>query len=136
MSGSLFLAALVALLGAWVLWPLRARRLAAWQFSQEDTALGRLVNRKEVLLGNISDLDFEFAMGKLSEGDYRDLRDSLKRQTLGIMEQIEVLLESAPSESKASQPVASKPPTARCTDCGGELPTDARFCPHCGSSLS
>lgn len=121
---------LTLLVGGWVMWPARATNAGEWKFSDEDTPLGRLAVRKEVLLGNIGDLDFEFAMGKLSEDDYRELRDNLKRQTLKIMEQIDVLLESEPVKAGHSQATLGA-----CAGCGGELPPQARFCPHCGSSL-
>ena len=122
---------LVLALGAWVLWPARRTDAGDWQFSDEDTPLGRLAVRKEVLLGNIGDLDFEFAMGKLSEDDYRELRENLKRQTLKIMEQIDVLLESEPVRGDAPPRTVLE----ACADCGGQLPPEARFCPHCGSSV-
>ncbi len=133
MSTNFVLVALTILTATWVLWPLRQRRIMGWEFSSEDTPLGRLTLRKEVLLGNISDLDFEFAMGKLGEEDYREMREALKRQTLKIMEQIEVLLETGtPSPSDTDGPVNA---SSKCAGCGGSLPADARFCPHCGSPL-
>jgi hypothetical protein len=132
MNANFLLIAMTVLVGAYVLWPLRQRREVGWEFSEEDTPLGRLAVRKEVLLGNIGDLDFEFAMGKLSEEDYRDIRENLKRQTLKIMEQIEVLLDSRTMGSPAS---AERVVLPSCGGCGGTLPPEARFCPHCGSSL-
>lgn len=121
---------LTLLIGGWVMWPARANDAGEWKFSDEDTPLGRLAVRKEVLLGNIGDLDFEFAMGKLSEDDYRELRENLKRQTLKIMEQIDVLLESEPVTTQGARTRLDT-----CAGCGGELPPQARFCPHCGSSV-
>lgn len=130
MMESLLFIALTLAVGGWVLWPARDDRGEAWEYSDEDTPLGRLAVRKEVLLGNIGDLDFEFAMGKLSEDDYRELRENLKRQTLKIMEQIDVLLESEPEPSPGARATLDS-----CDGCGGELSPDARFCPHCGSPV-
>lgn len=122
------LLALSALGAFFVLWPALTGRRDAWHYSDEDTPLGRLATRREVLVGNLADLDFEFAMGKVSEEDYMSLRNSLKRQTLKIMEQMDVLA--------AGQPVvAADASSPSCKSCGGAAPRGARFCPSCGSPL-
>jgi hypothetical protein len=36
--------------------------------------MGPSAAKKEILLGNIQDLDFEFKCGKLSESDYHQVR--------------------------------------------------------------
>ena len=126
-------ALLIALI---VLWPaLRSDQHEQWIFSEEDTPAGRLSTRREVLVGNIADLDFEFAMGKLAESDYLSLRDNLKRQTLKVMEQLEVI-ESTGEESapRGADPVTA-PATAFCSACGASLPPRAAFCPSCGSAV-
>ena len=123
----LFLSAAFVL---FVLWPAIAGTRRRWEFSDEDTPLGRLGARREVLVGNLADLDFEFAMGKVSEEDYRELRDSLKRQTLKIMEQMEVIAGGTSVEVDAE--VARD---ENCSSCGSAAPRGARFCPNCGSSL-
>lgn len=127
--------------GAYILWPALKPATAndTWEFSQDDTPAGRLATRKEVLVGNIADLDFEFAMGKLGEEDYRSLRDNLKRQTLKVMEQLEVVEHS---ESRVSRRVATKDVAteakgaAFCSACGTQLPARAAFCPSCGTAVS
>lgn len=123
-----FLLALSVVGVAFVLWPALTGRRDRWEYSDEDTPLGRLATRREVLVGNLADLDFEFAMGKVSEEDYMSLRNSLKRQTLKIMEQMDVLT--------AGQPVKAADASApSCSSCGGATPRGARFCPSCGSPL-
>jgi len=122
--------------GMYVLWPaLRGGSSGdTWHVSEDDTPEGRLSTRKEVLVGNIADLDFEFAMGKLGEEDYRSLRDSLKRQTLKVMEQLEVI-ESSDSKSAAPASVATTQDSAVCSSCGTGLPARAAFCPSCGTAV-
>jgi len=114
----------------YVVWPAVRGAQDRWVYSDEDTPLGRLAVRKDVLVGNLADLDFEFAMGKVTEDDYRSLRDSLKRQTLKIMEQMEVI---AGGEPVAVAPSATD--TRSCSSCGVATPPQARFCPSCGSRL-
>jgi hypothetical protein len=119
---------------AFVMWPAFRGSLDRWEYSGEDTPLGRLGARKEVLVVNLADLDFEFAMGKVTEDDYMSLRNSLKRQTLKIMEQMEVI---AGGEPVAARPKSTKAESrsAYCPSCGGGAPSGARFCPSCGSQL-
>jgi hypothetical protein len=119
-----------------VLWPaLRTGHDEQWVFSAEDTPIGRLETRKEVLVGNIADLDFEFAMGKLAEDDYLSLRENLKRQTLKVMEQLEVIESSERSSAPRETDPATAPATAFCSACGASLPPRAAFCPSCGSAV-
>lgn len=122
--------------GTWVLMPVVRGTRARWEISEEDTPLGRLALRKEVLLGNLQDLDFEFAMGKLGEEDYRSLRDSLKQQTVRIMEQMDVVSASESSMgSRSTVAAATATATLTCEGCGGSLPPQSRFCPNCGSKV-
>jgi hypothetical protein len=126
-----FLLLLLSVVGTgYVLWPAITGRRDHWEFSDEDTPLGRLATRREVLVGNLADLDFDFAMGKVAEEDYMSLRSSLKRQTLKIMEQMDVLSAGQPAAKKTQD--ASVP---SCASCGGAAPKGARFCPSCGSPL-
>jgi len=125
-----FLLLLSASFVLFVIWPALKGVRGGWEYSDEDTPMGRLATRREVLVGNLADLDFEFAMGKVSEDDYMSLRNSLKRQTLKIMEQMEVITGGEPMHvtSKAAR-------DGGCKSCGGAVPRAARFCPHCGSPL-
>jgi UDP-galactopyranose mutase len=42
-----------------------------------ETELDRLLARKAVVYSNLKDLEFEYKMGRLSEGDYRRLSEWL-----------------------------------------------------------
>jgi len=116
----------------YVLWPLLTEQASAQTVSEEDTPLGRLTLQKNLLLTNLSDLDFEFSMGKLSEDDYQRLRASLKRQAGHVIEKIDAL-------AGGERPTAAEPPRPApgrfCTQCGTNLPADARFCSQCGQEV-
>lgn len=132
-----FLLLIALAVGAFVLWPALVGPRSHWVFSEDDTPIGRLAVRKEVLVGNLADLDFEFAMGKLSEDDYRSIRESLKRQTLRVMEQLDVLVQSetAMDGGKGAKAGTAQATAAFCSSCGGNLPPRASFCPHCGARV-
>lgn len=115
-----------------VLWPLLTETDRSQATSQEDTPLGRLALQKELLLTNLSDLDFEFSMGKLSEDDYQRLRTSLKRQAGHVIEKIDTLTGGAEVATASKVP----PPGRFCVHCGTSLPADARFCSQCGKEVA
>ncbi len=46
------------------------------------------LRKKEVLLGNIQDLDFEYKCGKLSETDYEQVRKEMTGEVAGVLEHI------------------------------------------------
>ena len=65
--------------------------------------LKRLLEKKQRVYENIKDLEFEYKMGKLSEGDYDRLREELSREAYQLMREIESLQPEAlenPGESK------------------------------------
>ena len=106
-----------------------------------DTPLGRMYQRKETLLQNIADLDFEFDMGKLSEEDFQGMRGGLKTQALETIEQIALLEESETlleGKIKVRHSTPEKPleaSTGFCPSCGASLTTGARFCSSCGTKV-
>jgi len=118
------------------LWPFFRTRSATVATSAGDTPLGRLAQRKETILQNIADLDFEYRMGKLGEDDYHELRTTLKQQAAEALEQMDVV-----QETEDLLAGGSKAPRARsavqakfCTACGAALPAGARFCASCGEA--
>jgi hypothetical protein len=55
----------------------------------DDDRLADLLVRKDTLLRAIKELEFDHEMGKVSEEDYQRFAARLRRQALGIMEQID-----------------------------------------------
>ncbi|HKI84792.1 MAG TPA: zinc ribbon domain-containing protein [Candidatus Krumholzibacteria bacterium] len=117
--------------------PFMRGNLHQMALSRSDTPIGRLNQRKETLLQNIADLDFEYNMGKLSEEDYSTLRGNLKQQAMETLEQIDLLRES---NSMLAPKGAPKPQLASgasfCSKCGTPLGTEDRFCSACGARVS
>src|SRR5262245_39599729 len=61
----------------------------------EETEWDLLQRKKEVVLGNIQDLDFEYKCGKLSEQDYQKIRSEMSAEAATVFQDIEEI------ESKA-----------------------------------
>jgi len=116
----------------------------------EDDRLTDLLGRKDAVLTAIKDLEFDYHVGKVSEEDYRRLDQRLRRQAIGLIQQIEKLApESATlderleaeiarlrrtQERQRAQPAAAPSPSAQAAPANGSAPA-ARFCTNCGARL-
>ncbi len=120
---------LIALL-AYVLYPI---------FKGRDELLFTAVNGKEIgskqaIYGQIYELDFDYQMGKLTEEDYRTLRQQLVLEAAKRLREekqrgreLEALVDRELARMARGE--------GRCAQCGSEVPPDARFCHICGSKL-
>ncbi len=70
-----------------VAWPLLKKGPAPVLI--EDDRLAELFQRKEQVLASIKELEFDYRVGKLSEEDYQQYDQRLRRQAIGILQQIE-----------------------------------------------
>src|SRR5262245_57131102 len=61
----------------------------------EETEWDLLQRKKEVVLGNIQDLDFEYKCGKLSEEDYNRIRSEMSSEAAVVLQEIEQIESSA-----------------------------------------
>jgi hypothetical protein len=91
---------------------------------------------KGLTLRAIKELEFDHAMGKVSNDDYAEMRDRLRARAVRLMAQLDgAALYRAQIErdlqGMAAEPVA----TPQCASCGTRNDVDARFCKSCGASL-
>ncbi len=110
-----------------------------------------LEREKTLVLRSIKELEFDRAMGKVSEKDFAEMSARLRMRAAGLIRQLdagavyreeiekEIARRVKPSHSESSR-VASKKATARatsgvCAACATPNDADARFCKHCGASL-
>jgi hypothetical protein len=107
-----------------------------------------LEREKTLTLRAIKDLEFDRAMGKISEKDFAEMSGRLRARATRLLGQLDAgssyrdqierevarRIGSTPDEHA---PAASDPANiARaCGACGKDSDLDARFCKHCGSSL-
>jgi hypothetical protein len=90
-----------------------------------------LEREKSLALRSIKELEFDHAMGKVSEADFKEIGGRLRARAIVLMQDL---------ERAAHAPVAapSKPaPRAAgtCAKCGTINDRDARFCKQCGTKL-
>ena len=93
---------------------------------------------KALVLRSIKELEFDRAMGKVSEADFQEINTRLRAKALAIMEHLDA--GSAGSGGSASSggsgsETAGRPVNA-CSTCGTVNDVDARFCKQCGGKLA
>ena len=108
----------------------------------KETRLGEVVAQKESTLEAIAELDFDHAMGNLSETDYQELRDRYRLKALALLKQEDEMVQEVvakPNEVVEEAVVAgdAKPRKQgvlkHCSSCGTPLATGDRFCAACGN---
>lgn len=104
-----------------------------------------LEREKTLVLRAIKDLEFDYAMKKVTKRDFDEMSTRLRARALGLMRQLdtgggykdaierEVASRLGNTVAGTAKPVPSASSTT-CT-CGTVNDSDARFCKNCGSAL-
>jgi hypothetical protein len=92
------------------------------------TARQTLERDKALVLRSLKELEFDRAMGKVSDADYSDISQRLRAKAIVLMQDI---------DRAGDDPVPARPVTRStgCPKCGTANDRDARFCKNCGSAL-
>lgn len=111
----------------------------------DDTSLvgGRtraaLERDKELTLRAIKELEFDRAMGKVSDADFSEMRDRLRARAVRLMTQLDgAAMYRAQIERdlvEASGAGWAGRASGGCSACGTDNDGDARFCKHCGQAF-
>jgi zinc ribbon protein len=107
----------------------------------EETEWDLLQRKKEVMLGNIQDLDFEYKCGKLSEEDYTKVRSEMSAEAAAVLHDIDNIESTQDLDAlirrevlaRRKQPAQQK--QAACPSCGHQNPATNKFCAECGAGL-
>jgi len=109
-----------------------------------------LEREKALTLRSIKELEFDRAMGKLSQQDFDQMATRLRARALGIMKQLEAgsaayrqqieaelaaRLKSTGGPGPRGGRAAARSAAAACA-CGTANDADARFCKSCGAKLA
>jgi hypothetical protein len=97
---------------------------------------------KALTLRAIKELEFDHAMGKLSDNDFSDMRRRLRERALRLMQQLEG---GTAYRDRIEQDVRNRvaevgrggadAAASTCAGCGTANDADARFCKMCGHAL-
>jgi hypothetical protein len=106
-----------------------------------------LEREKTLVLRSIKELEFDHAMGKMSDKDFAEMSTRLRARAAGLIrqldagsayrDQIEKEIARRVGQPPRAEPKGEKPrATSRlCFTCATENDADARFCKSCGSRL-
>jgi len=114
----------------------------------DSRARTTLEREKALALRSIKELEFDRAMGKVSEKDFTDMSGRLRSRAAGLLrrldagtsylEQIEkdvARRSGASASSKPVQPAVKGPAGVSCEACSTVNDADAKFCKGCGGRL-
>jgi hypothetical protein len=104
---------------------------------------GALEREKALVLRSIKELEFDHAMGKISDKDFSEMSGRLRTRAAGLIQQLDAgagyreqiekeLARRMPRRSPAPPPVRA---ANTCGSCGTGNDADARFCKGCGTAL-
>lgn len=108
----------------------------------EETQWDLLQRKKEVVLGNIQDLDFEYKCGKLSEEDYQKIRGEMSAEAALVFQEIESIESKADLDALIRREISARKgksktatPVVSCSSCSAPNPPTNKFCAECGAKL-
>ena len=139
-------AGLVALAGGYVLSPLfRETKEAQGMDLPDETELDRLLDRKSVIYRSLKDLNFEYAMGRLTDADFRRLEADYKNDAALLLEKLDQLGDSKDLDNAIEKNIAARKAalfatgpdrkTGSCPSCGAEIVPGKKYCADCGKRL-
>jgi hypothetical protein len=110
-----------------------------------ETELDRLLNRKAVVYSNLKDLEFEYKMGRLADGDFKRLEAGYKSEAALILKQLDALGVEKNLDEAIEREVAGRrsklfgrtrpTPSGHCPECGAATVAGKKFCADCGHRL-
>src|SRR5258707_5313990 len=92
--------------------------------------------RKAEIYFGLRDLQFEYRLGKLSDGDYQKTKLGLQAELAKVLAETDAILAQQPQAAKTgTQKAALKPvlPTPKPAPPGSNVDAAATTCPHCGA---
>ena len=149
LSLTVIAASLVALGAYRVLLPLVSTKSPDEPAQLVGRGRAMLEREKLLVLRSIKELEFDFAMGKVTKGDFDEMGSRLRSRAIRLMRQLDEgtgyravierevvarLASRGASASSADESQAAAEPAPVCA-CGGANDPDARFCKHCGNKL-
>ncbi len=93
-----------------------------------------LEERKAAIYENLRDLQFEFRVGKLTDGDYQRAKLDLQRELAAVLAEIDQVSGSGVTPQPAVN--AAAPLGTVCPSCGARFPKPLKFCGECGKPMS
>lgn len=109
--------------------------------------VAHLEQRRKTVYDNLRDLQFEYRLGKLSDGDYQEAKKLLQQELAELTAAIEggrtdvggsrIQAPASPAATATSAPPARPIESAAtvCPHCGARFPQPLKFCGECGRPM-
>lgn len=110
-------------------------RRAAATLAPSDAA-PRPGSEKELAVAALREIEFDRATGKLSESDYRELKQRYTERAIVAMRREEAGTVAAPDDEIEAAVLAWRARQPVCPTCGPRPEPDAAFCSTCGTYLA
>ena len=104
-----------------------------------------LQDRKQAIYENLRDLQFEYRLGKLSEGDYQQTKLALQKELALVLAETEEITKRlglgltavAPAKAKPKpKPKPQKTAGTVCPHCGASFAQHLKYCGECGRAIA
>ena len=151
LSLTIFAAAVVGLAAWRTFMPLTSRESASRPTMVGGRTRAALEREKTLVLRSIKELEFDRAMGKVSEKDFDEMSTRLRVRAAGLIRQLDagtgyrdaiekelVRRVGEPPAGVRAMPVVGETPdtsATTCASCATPNDPDARFCKQCGARL-
>lgn len=101
-----------------------------------------LEDRKQAIYDNLRDLQFEYRLGKLSDGDYQQTKQALQKELAVVLAETEETIKRlglqpvrVPAKAGAKR-AAARPEGTVCPHCGASFPQNLKYCGECGKAIA
>lgn len=97
-----------------------------------------LEDRKQAIYDNLRDLQFEYRLGKLSDGDYRETKLALQRELAVVLSEMEGTINRLGLQPKRvpAKSTSKKPSGTTCPSCGASFQQALKYCGQCGKAIA
>ena len=135
----LFMGMLVAFIIYLLLHPvLSDKHKIDYRRSDEAIVIAELESKKSGLFREIKEIELDYQMDKIDDGDFEDLTNSYRSKAMAVMEELDSLKGVSVKKEYSFSPEYSVPEDRQsgfCTECGNPLFSDASFCGVCGNQV-
>ncbi len=118
---------LAAVTTFFIAWPFFQKEQVELDFNSTNK-IDELLARKAEVYSAVKDIEFDWEMGKLSQDDFHELRDSYKTEAAQLIQRIEQIQSGGKHKKKKSSKAEKF-----CHECGDKIAADDKFCMNCGA---
>ena len=134
---TIFAAAAIGMAALRMLGPLTGALSRESRMTLGERTRAVLEREKMLALRSIKELEFDRAMGKISEADFEEMGGRLRTRAGRLIQRLDSRADyRVQIEQEIARRMGRAPALATCASCGSGNDADARFCKGCGQRLT